>query len=238
MVISAMWEKWWWKSEARVLFLRQRTLDSLISVVKEQVRKETNGEEWVTTGDVLVAWLLKVRFLSFFSLLSLQLTLLYPDRALGSTTLERHSRRLRHLQLSLPPRRLLSLSSFPLPLHRRSTLPSHLLPRPRLGPVLHVSGLSRSLVPTHLRPATPSLDSFRRLEEHQKRRTARPVPKLAPSLRGQTPVALHKPDERRDGVPLRPRVRKERRSNSSSPRLLLPAPSPDRARPRRVDSKG
>ncbi|GAA5857847.1 hypothetical protein JCM8547_006002 [Rhodosporidiobolus lusitaniae] len=56
---NVFWQKIWWRSEQRWLFLRQQVVDRLAREVKEEVQKETEGREHVSTGDVLHAWLLK-----------------------------------------------------------------------------------------------------------------------------------------------------------------------------------
>ncbi|BGP48756.1 hypothetical protein JCM10450v2_004632 [Rhodotorula kratochvilovae] len=56
---SYAWEKLWHRDEPRHVFLSKRAVDALVESVKEEVRRETDGKEWVSTGDVLTAWVLK-----------------------------------------------------------------------------------------------------------------------------------------------------------------------------------
>ncbi|GAA5857844.1 hypothetical protein JCM8547_006001 [Rhodosporidiobolus lusitaniae] len=59
LLLSMLWENWWYGSHARWVFLRQVTVDVLVERVKEDIKDETEGREYVSTGDVLAAWLLK-----------------------------------------------------------------------------------------------------------------------------------------------------------------------------------
>ncbi|GAA5912467.1 hypothetical protein JCM6882_005521 [Rhodosporidiobolus microsporus] len=56
---SATYEAVKGENEARWVFVRQETVDKLVKRVKEEVKAETGGKEYVSTGDVLFAWLLK-----------------------------------------------------------------------------------------------------------------------------------------------------------------------------------
>ncbi|GAA5973853.1 hypothetical protein JCM11641_003193 [Rhodosporidiobolus odoratus] len=56
---SAKWENWWNRSEAKWLFLKQDLVDSMVAKTKAEVKQETGGREYVSTGDILAAWLLK-----------------------------------------------------------------------------------------------------------------------------------------------------------------------------------
>ncbi|GAA6018738.1 hypothetical protein JCM10207_005562 [Rhodosporidiobolus poonsookiae] len=58
-VASMVWEKVWWKSEARWLFLRNETVKYLVESTKREVKQLTDGKEYVSTGDVLAAWAIK-----------------------------------------------------------------------------------------------------------------------------------------------------------------------------------
>ncbi|GAA5851097.1 hypothetical protein JCM9279_000320 [Rhodotorula babjevae] len=53
------WEKLRHHDEPRHVFLSRRAVDALVESVKDEVRRETGGKEWVSTGDVLTAWALK-----------------------------------------------------------------------------------------------------------------------------------------------------------------------------------
>ncbi|GAA5981656.1 hypothetical protein JCM11641_003935 [Rhodosporidiobolus odoratus] len=69
--VSAAYEKWWHKCSVRYLFLPQDTVDKLVNKVKAEVKEATGGKEYVSTGDVLTAWVLKVRYFSSSDLCSL-----------------------------------------------------------------------------------------------------------------------------------------------------------------------
>jgi hypothetical protein len=58
---SVLCETFWHRSELRYAFLPKRAVEKLVERTKAEVKQETNGEEWVSTGDVLLAWALKVR---------------------------------------------------------------------------------------------------------------------------------------------------------------------------------
>lgn len=55
-------EKKWHHDEPRHFFISQRAVDGMIDSVKKEVVETSGGKEWVSTGDVLNAWSLKVRF--------------------------------------------------------------------------------------------------------------------------------------------------------------------------------
>ncbi|GAA5857733.1 hypothetical protein JCM8547_005964 [Rhodosporidiobolus lusitaniae] len=57
-LLGAIWESQWWKSEMRWLVIRKETVEALVERVKGEVRGETEGKEYVSTGDVLMAWVL------------------------------------------------------------------------------------------------------------------------------------------------------------------------------------
>ncbi|GAA5893351.1 hypothetical protein JCM6882_008011 [Rhodosporidiobolus microsporus] len=59
MLCSLAAEIYWWRSEQRWMFLRQAAVDHLVERVKEDVKRETGGKEYVSSGDILVAWFLK-----------------------------------------------------------------------------------------------------------------------------------------------------------------------------------
>ncbi|GAA5857853.1 hypothetical protein JCM8547_006005 [Rhodosporidiobolus lusitaniae] len=59
LLTSMIWEQILGQSQARRAFLTDETLGRLASEVKGQVKDDTDGREFVSTGDVLVAWFLK-----------------------------------------------------------------------------------------------------------------------------------------------------------------------------------
>ncbi|GAA5893360.1 hypothetical protein JCM6882_008013 [Rhodosporidiobolus microsporus] len=62
-VKRVIWSIWYenerQKSAVRYAFLPQGVVDRLVRRVKEEVRKETGGKEYVSTGDILTAFVLK-----------------------------------------------------------------------------------------------------------------------------------------------------------------------------------
>ncbi|GAA6018535.1 hypothetical protein JCM10207_007209 [Rhodosporidiobolus poonsookiae] len=60
LVVRCLWEEYWWRSgQPRYLFLRRAAVDRLVRMVKEDVRAQTDGKEYVSTSDVLTAWIYK-----------------------------------------------------------------------------------------------------------------------------------------------------------------------------------
>lgn len=53
-------EKFWYRASSRQLFLGRDFVVRLVERVKEEVKAETGGAEWVSTGDVLFAFAEKV----------------------------------------------------------------------------------------------------------------------------------------------------------------------------------
>lgn len=54
-------EKWWRGAQRQIVLLPKEVLSVLVEGVRAEIRRWREGAEGVTTGDVLVAWLLKVR---------------------------------------------------------------------------------------------------------------------------------------------------------------------------------
>ncbi|GAA6018760.1 hypothetical protein JCM10207_005570 [Rhodosporidiobolus poonsookiae] len=61
-VVSVLWETWWWRAEKGYLFVSDAAVEALASQAKEEVLEQTGGDEYVSTHDVFVAWLLKAIF--------------------------------------------------------------------------------------------------------------------------------------------------------------------------------
>ncbi|BGP40653.1 hypothetical protein JCM10449v2_004615 [Rhodotorula kratochvilovae] len=59
LLLQALWENWWHKDALRYAFISREKVDALVEEVKAEVKMETDGKEWVSTGDVLTAWVLK-----------------------------------------------------------------------------------------------------------------------------------------------------------------------------------
>ncbi|GAA6052191.1 hypothetical protein JCM3770_000788 [Rhodotorula araucariae] len=60
LLLQALWEKAWHKDALRYAFISREKVDALVEEVKAAVKEETDGHEWVSTGDVLTAWVFKV----------------------------------------------------------------------------------------------------------------------------------------------------------------------------------
>ncbi|BGP16779.1 hypothetical protein JCM10213v2_004782 [Rhodosporidiobolus nylandii] len=56
---SLAWEKLWWKSEQAWVLLRDEDLQFLVARTREEVKQVESGGTYVSTGDVVTAWLLK-----------------------------------------------------------------------------------------------------------------------------------------------------------------------------------
>lgn len=54
-------EKWWRGAQRQIILLPKDALGSLVDYVRSDIRKWRESADGITTGDVLVAWLLKVR---------------------------------------------------------------------------------------------------------------------------------------------------------------------------------
>ncbi|GAA6018514.1 hypothetical protein JCM10207_007202 [Rhodosporidiobolus poonsookiae] len=52
-------ETTYWKGQWSSLFFKQDALDYLVQKTKEEVRLKTGGKEYVSAGDILIAWLMK-----------------------------------------------------------------------------------------------------------------------------------------------------------------------------------
>ena len=55
-------ERWWRGAQRRIILLSKTALESLVGHVRSNIRKWRESAEGISTGDILVAWLLKVRF--------------------------------------------------------------------------------------------------------------------------------------------------------------------------------
>lgn len=61
-LLNYLIEKKWHHDEPRHYFLSEKAINGLIAKTKKEVAEQTGGKEWISTGDVLNAWTLKVRF--------------------------------------------------------------------------------------------------------------------------------------------------------------------------------
>ncbi|GAA6018532.1 hypothetical protein JCM10207_007208 [Rhodosporidiobolus poonsookiae] len=60
VLLRCLWEKYAWQGgEETYLFLRRAAVERLVRKVKEEVRAMTGGKEYVSTSDVLTAWIYK-----------------------------------------------------------------------------------------------------------------------------------------------------------------------------------
>ncbi|KAI5477962.1 hypothetical protein MNV49_005754 [Pseudohyphozyma bogoriensis] len=64
LVVSLAWEYWWQGAEEGIVFLGEDVANALIERVKKEVTEETGGKEWVLSGDVISAWVLKAAYLN------------------------------------------------------------------------------------------------------------------------------------------------------------------------------
>lgn len=160
---ALVYERLWHKDTMGGIFLGEEAQQKLVDEVKGQVKRETGGREFVSTGDVLYAWFLKVReqctTLSFLSKVFSGVCGLVTLRASMLTRLRR------------PPtstNRPLPTSSTPAASSRRAqsslpplpTLPSTLTPttpRKPSTPPLSPSPLS---LPPHSQPSPSSTDAL------------------------------------------------------------------------------
>ncbi|GAA6018581.1 hypothetical protein JCM10207_007224 [Rhodosporidiobolus poonsookiae] len=53
------WERWWWQSDDRSLFIGNDAVDRLVRSVQAEVKASSGGRESVSAGDVITAWILK-----------------------------------------------------------------------------------------------------------------------------------------------------------------------------------
>lgn len=60
ILLTLAWEFVWGRAETRQVFLSRATVEHLVKSVKDTVKEETSGQEWVSTGDCLMSWILKV----------------------------------------------------------------------------------------------------------------------------------------------------------------------------------
>lgn len=65
LLADGAYERMWHKAEDGCLFVGKELLAPLVKEVKERVARETDGEEFVSEGDVLVNWLFQVRSVKF-----------------------------------------------------------------------------------------------------------------------------------------------------------------------------
>lgn len=65
-VAGHVWERWWWKAAGRIVILPQEAIAKLVDGVRTELDREDAQAEpvRVTTGDVLLAWMLKVSTVS------------------------------------------------------------------------------------------------------------------------------------------------------------------------------
>ncbi|KAK4705615.1 hypothetical protein P7C70_g593, partial [Phenoliferia sp. Uapishka_3] len=146
LVFHLLVEYFWWEAETKNLFLGEDVVREIVEPVKREVKEMSEGREFVSTGDVLLAWVLKSAYAndssqnsiastSVFSLRPLLPSLpLYPHNALGL--------------FSLPHIPIYSLSTTPLSIlaltHRRSLLSAR---HPSTLALIKSGRLSGDLIP-------------------------------------------------------------------------------------------
>ncbi|GAA5857837.1 hypothetical protein JCM8547_005998 [Rhodosporidiobolus lusitaniae] len=133
-VVSILWETYHWKAEARRAFFRKETLEKVVEKAKKEVEEETEGEEYVSTGDVMLAWLMKASLADEAGKNErIVTTAVYSARSLlaghAPTSLSTYGANLAYpYQLISTPISLSTLSSTPLPalaLSFRRNLPKY-----------------------------------------------------------------------------------------------------------------
>jgi len=72
-VLSLAYETYWHKAKRRGVFLGENVIRKIVDEVKQQV--SSKGTDWVSTGDILVAWLFKVHLASVRPLIIYLLTI-------------------------------------------------------------------------------------------------------------------------------------------------------------------
>ncbi|GJN93885.1 hypothetical protein Rhopal_006944-T1 [Rhodotorula paludigena] len=58
-LVNYVWEKWYHRDEARYIFVGKDAASRLVQRIKEEARSATGDAEWVSSGDVLMSWVLK-----------------------------------------------------------------------------------------------------------------------------------------------------------------------------------
>lgn len=110
----AYWvQKSWFCTQQKSVYLDDEVVKRLVDKVKEDVNGESGGREFVSTGDVLFSWFLKVRW-SSFSFFCLQIVLTSPSFLQTSFSDEPSNKSILSVCSVLTTRSLLSLYT-PLP---------------------------------------------------------------------------------------------------------------------------
>lgn len=60
-LVNLAWEYTWHRTEIKIITLGSSVLGNIVESAKREVRTASGGDEYVSTADVLVAWLLKVK---------------------------------------------------------------------------------------------------------------------------------------------------------------------------------
>jgi hypothetical protein len=229
-------ERLWWRNELRWALLKKDDVAWLVKGVKEDVKRETGGEEYVSTSDILWSWIVKVRtiFSPFHSLPFRLIQIPSAVRAFCRVFVSRRRHRRPRRQHSLSSLRLrLSLQSLfrlpllpllPLPLQCRHAVRALYPSSPLLRPLFHTSFHPRPLLP----PRSNRPSCFRRPPSRLEKplHPLRPLPRLSPSA-FFPPVALseatrHPPPHlgSNDPRPCEPYVARRRWCRPPSRRLL------------------
>lgn len=58
-ILNWLWEKFWWGSESRMIFIGRNRIAGIIKQAKEEAIAEQTGI-FISTNDILMAWMLKV----------------------------------------------------------------------------------------------------------------------------------------------------------------------------------
>lgn len=61
LLVNMLWEKLWHKNKMHYGFVNRQAVDRLVEKVKADVKEQTSGKEWISSGDAVFAWMIKVR---------------------------------------------------------------------------------------------------------------------------------------------------------------------------------
>ncbi|KAK4701128.1 hypothetical protein P7C70_g5109, partial [Phenoliferia sp. Uapishka_3] len=122
LLVTMLWEYVWGRAETRGVFLSHEIVEEIIEPAKSEVEGASRGKEWVSTGDVLFAWILKATFRESLSPTKVALAAVFSIRPI-IPDLQDYALNAA-VQFSLPFLTAASISSLPLSalalLHRRT----------------------------------------------------------------------------------------------------------------------
>ncbi|GAA6004288.1 uncharacterized protein JCM10292_001406 [Rhodotorula paludigena] len=59
LLVNMLWEKLWHKNKMHYGFVNRQAVDRLVEKVKADVKEQTSGKEWISSGDAVFAWMIK-----------------------------------------------------------------------------------------------------------------------------------------------------------------------------------